>query len=87
MQTGPPWTRKQTRNLNRRFELGVYRKKTIADYPLLHAFLANLLGGAHDPLGPRARPRAGERRLVRDLRDRDDPHRMAGVDRGGSHAR
>jgi hypothetical protein len=41
-------TKKQTKNINRRFELGVYRKKAIADYPVLLRYLVNAIGGAHD---------------------------------------
>lgn len=43
-------TKKQIRNLNRRFGLGVYRKRTIADYPVLHAYLAKVFEGAHNQL-------------------------------------
>ncbi|MBU5639076.1 hypothetical protein KOM00_20345 [Geomonas sp. Red69] len=43
-------TKKEIRSMNRSHELGPYRKKTLADYPVLHAFLANVLAEAQNQL-------------------------------------
>ncbi|MBJ6802759.1 hypothetical protein [Geomonas propionica] len=43
-------TKKQIRSQNRRFELGVYHKITIRDYPVLHTYLSNVFAEAHRQL-------------------------------------
>ncbi|QXE92783.1 hypothetical protein KP001_09800 [Geomonas subterranea] len=42
--------KKQIRNLNRRFERGPYLRKTIADYPVLHAYLSKVFREAQKQL-------------------------------------
>lgn len=48
MEEQPILTDNQVRNLNRTFGLGGNERKYIRDYPVLHIYLANILGAAHE---------------------------------------